>query len=860
MQKTKNALLISSILFPIGYCGPAFAEEIAIEPTAETTDIVADTSAEQLDTIVVSDSSFSQQIGTQRITEKEIATRPTTNGNITELLKNNPNVRFSQNSNSSTSGGEIRPDEVSFHGELYYNNNFIIDGMSNNDNLHPGAGHSAKYTSNTQAYNLPEGGTQSMWINTSLLKSVEAFDSNISAKYGDFTGGVINAELKDPDLSRPSGKIFYRTTRDAWAKFHVDKDKVESFNSATALDQQSQFTKHIFGFNLNQPLSDKAGMLVAYTKTISDIEFYHSVLRDVDSSGNIIDENISEPQRRTNETLLWKGVYLPDNGDLWRLTALYSPHKSKMTRANFKNGGFETMGGGVQVSLEWEKEWDAIKMKSYLGYKRTRDEVANDANDYHGYKYNRGASYPNWVGSSTTSPWGGYGKFYNQKTIYTAKQDFSVKEFDWAGVSHKIIFGWSADYAKAKYVRETDSSNYIYTINNNVICNGADACLDGNQYAYERQYYAQRNIEVNDSNLAAYIEDNAKWKNLEATLGFRVNYNKSLGNTNLSPRFSTSYDVFGDGSTRLFGGANRYYSGSILYRKLSQGISEYVNMTRSFDTSTNQINDWTINRTGSNTVRSLDTRVKTPYANEYVLGISQDFLDSNWTFKWVKRQSRNGFAQQTRYVNGTAYRVFSNDGSRDNDNFTITVQPKSPYKFEYANIGWQLSASRSISKSNFNSYTDTISDNTERAVYKGVLLDNGEVPPSDFNTPWAVSFNLITEFPKWNLTWQQDFKFTQGREYLEANDSKIDCSASYNRAMCGSYMGMATEYTDKVAGSEFAVNWRFIYKVPTYQNQFLELTLDINNVLNRKSASGTAEGTKYYKMGRNFWLGASYNW
>lgn len=819
--------------------------------------------------VIVSGTSFSQQVGTQKLNQEQIEALPSTNGNITELLKSNPAVRFSQSSNSSNTGGEIRPDEVSFHGENYYSNNFILDGMSNNENINPAAGHSAKYSKDAYPYNLPEGGTQSMWIDTSLLKSVEVFDSNVSAKYGDFKGGVVNAELKDPDLSRASGKVFYRTTRSSWADFFIDDKKLDEFNSSTALEQQSHFKKQTYGFNLNQPLSDKASMLFSYSKTVSDIDFYHSKLVEVDKKGKAVRSNFSEPQQRTNETLMWKGVYFPDNGDVWRLTAIYNPHKSKLTRANFKDGGYETTGGGLQVNTDWEKQFDSIKMKTYFGYKQTNDIVENDAQDYSVYRYIQGQDYPNWTNGNpnyTTglyetgaASFGGYGKFKTQKRTFTLKQDFSVNEFDWGNTQHKIIFGWQADYAKAKYERLTNSSTYTYFADSNVICGGDEHCIDGSQYAYTQQYYKTRNLSVNDSNFAVYLEDSMKWNRLDLNLGARVSYNKTMGNTALSPRFSTAYDVFGDGSTRLFGGLNRYYSGSILYRKLSQGISSYERYTRSLDANHN-LTAWKFEGESSATTRSLDNKVKTPYSDEVVLGISQDILNTNWTFKWVNRNSKDDLTQTTRYIDGVGYRTFLNEGDRKNQTFSIEIKPKAFYKFEYAHIGWGLTASRSVSKSNYNTYNDSVSDDSSRAVYNNRLLDNNEVPPSDFNTPWNIGFNLYTDFPKINLKWTQTFKFTQGRKYLEAEDSKVDCSMSSNRTLCGDYYGEATKYKDGKVGSELSVDWRFIYKQPTFRNQFLEVTLDVNNVLNRRSVASSSGSTSYYKMGRNFWLGASYNW
>lgn len=310
-------------------------------PLMASADVSADNfSGETLNEIVVSDTPFSQQTGTQKITEEQIARMPTKDGNITELLRNNPNVQFSNLSDTSEAAGEIAPNEVSIHGAAFYSNNYTIDGLSNNDNLNPASDNSIKGGKDVDGYSpldLPGGGTQSFWIDSSLLKNVEVFDSNISSKYGNFTGGVINAELKDPDLSKSSGKVFYRITRDDWASFKVDNE--EKFQRAESLGSQPQFTKQQYGIVLNQPIGDKAGILFQYSRSESKIPFHHA---NLDEWNN---------QRRTNETFILRGVYLPDNGDLLKATVMYSPHESRYYKANIKNGKFTNTGGGIQVNL-----------------------------------------------------------------------------------------------------------------------------------------------------------------------------------------------------------------------------------------------------------------------------------------------------------------------------------------------------------------------------------------------------------------------------------------------------------------------------------------------------------------------------
>ncbi|WP_406639816.1 TonB-dependent receptor plug domain-containing protein [Pectobacterium brasiliense] len=182
------------------------------------------------DTILVRSTPTSQSMGTQIINAEQIKKMPTGNGSIPELLKNNAAVQFSNTANSSNTPGELAPENVSFHGEKFYNNNFMIDGLSNNSNINPGA-NKGQLDGDPDGYNatdLPAGGTQSFWINSELIESLEVFDSNISAKYGDFTGGVVDAKLMDPKLDNVFGKVSYRTSNDSWTSYHVDSNISET--------------------------------------------------------------------------------------------------------------------------------------------------------------------------------------------------------------------------------------------------------------------------------------------------------------------------------------------------------------------------------------------------------------------------------------------------------------------------------------------------------------------------------------------------------------------------------------------------------------------------------------------------------
>ncbi|MGR3807146.1 TonB-dependent receptor plug domain-containing protein [Pasteurella testudinis] len=832
MQRTKIALFVTGILLGNASFG-AYAEENATQTSLTEIEeaLAVDDSSTTLETIHVSGTPFSQQVGTQKITEEQINNRPLRDGNITELLRNNPNIQFSNTADKSTAAGEIAPNEVSINGEKYYNNNYTIDGLSNNDNLNPAANNALTSGGNdVEGYSptdLPSGGTQSFWVDTSLLKNVEVFDSNISAKYGRFTGGVINAELIDPRLDKSSGKLFYRTTSDAWASFYLQEGTEESYNKAENLGDQPQFTKQQYGIHVSQPLSEKASLLFSYNRSESKIPYHHAYLDQWDT------------QRRINESYLLKGVYLPDNGDLWKATLMYSPHRSEYFKKNIKNGGFTNTGGGFQASLQWDKEFDWGKMSSVMAYKKSGNSVKHEEQNYYNYNNTRGAY--DWCTNAacSSSQFGGYGQFSTERESVTFKQDFSFNTLATAAIEHDLKAGWEYISAGAKYKRDSDSYLNVY---------------NANGYLTSYTLHPARNVSANDDNYAVYIEDSMKWKNLSATIGLRLDRSAFLGNNNLAPRFSTSYDVFGDDSTQLFGGVNRYYSGSVLTYKLRNLIGTRTTCTDTRATGT-------YNCTPATGTSYDVSDLKTPYSDEYVLGFSQKLYDTRLTLKWVNRHSKDQFVRTgstAKNADGVNTYYMTNLGRSKTDTFTLNIKPEQAYQFKYATINWSLGAQISDSESNFSTYAvrETGYD-YDKAIVNGTLKDITQLPTTDYNTPWSAFFTLDTHFPDLRLDWSQRFSYSAG--YRGYTTSSGVCPTDYS--VCGNYVGDVLVYDEYKQGSYFMWDWHFAYKQPTFKTQFLEFTVDINNVLNRRViAASSSSGSSTYKMGRNFWLGVSYNW
>lgn len=837
----------------------AYAAENDIAPADVHTKNPTQTGADQggEDTLIVRSTPTSQTMGTQIITAEQISKMPTRNGSVTELLKNNPNVQFANAADNGNTQGEIQPENVSFHGEKFYQNNYMIDGLSNNNTINPGA-NGGDLTADPDGYSptdLPAGGAQSFWINSELIESVEVFDSNIAAKYGDFTGGVVDAKLKDPDLQKASGRVSFRTTSDSLTEYHVDETIQEDFNQASSLYYQPKFTKKFYSATINQPLSDKAGLIFSYNRQESEIPYYHSII------------GAWENQKRLAETFLLKGNYLADNGDTFRATAMYSPHESTYLKRNVKNGAFTNEGGGYRFNVEWEHLADWGKLSSLVGYQHEQNHIEHAA-DYYASWYSRykneESDQINWYSSGSETAanrsgyYGGYGEFETEKNTYTAKQNYEFNPFRLAQLNHQIDLGWQLDLYDASYRRFRDVylGRSTPTWDSSTVCQAGDSlCIDGEQYYKSRTLYPARSVKGNYTNYAAYLQDSMTWGRLEVTPGLRVSYDNYLENVNIAPRLAASFDVFGDRKSRIFAGANRYYAQNMLAYKLRSGISQYYVETR-----TDASSPWVSSDLTTSSYDYDVSNLKTPYSDELNLGLSQRILDTVWTVKYVHRDGKNQFGRSsTTDENGKKYYVLTNEATTQGDTVSLTIEPISPYKFKYADVNWSLGANYSNNKSSSQTYYDQSSSDDNMVIFKGKLMEKGDMDALDYNTPWTVFLNVDTHIPLLNLNWSQRLGYTSG--YTGYSTSTETCVEG--NIICGNYTGNATLYTEEKYDDYFSYDWRLMYNQPIFKDQSLQISLDILNVFNtavetHKSTSSSSATT--YKTGRQIWLGASWSW
>ncbi|NOQ40954.1 MAG: TonB-dependent receptor plug domain-containing protein, partial [Desulfuromusa sp.] len=160
--------------------------------------------------VLVEASRIAPTTGMIIIDKEMIENLPTRHGSVNEIIGVVPGIQYSESSFNSFAGGEISPPFVSVSGSRYYDNNYTIDGISNNNPLDPAS------DSHNDANKLQRH-PQSQFLNPQIIEQVTVYNSNIPAEFGGFIGGQIDALTISP-TSDFWGEIHFRTTNDNWTK------------------------------------------------------------------------------------------------------------------------------------------------------------------------------------------------------------------------------------------------------------------------------------------------------------------------------------------------------------------------------------------------------------------------------------------------------------------------------------------------------------------------------------------------------------------------------------------------------------------------------------------------------------------
>jgi hypothetical protein len=744
---------------------------------------------------------------------------PQRTNSINEAISILPGVQLSDDAFLSTQGGEILPPAVSISGGKIYDNNFTIDGISNNSLLDPTSDNPV------ELFDV-QGHPQGLFIDPALIEQVTVFDSNVPASHGGFKGGVVEATTLTP-ASFFSGRIFYQTTRDQWTSFHLDPGEKEDFEQSQNHTQQPEFEKHHAGLELHTPLSPNMRLLTSYVQQYSQIPLSHF--------------NEKKNQYRRQENLFVKYLYTPSTASSLNLSWVYSPYEARYFFKNYRNSDYTLHGGGTQVAADYQTIINGHGLKMLMGY-AVSENSRKAPKDAKKWKITPSKGWGESVGTSTSNE-GFFGDLEKTQETFQVKTDLSMAPVSINSTSHQLNAGIDYQHIKGTFDRQ-ETSYYYYSSNldSAVNCDGNTMdCVQGEQYFKTRNVYPENKVTASINQIAAYLEDIIKFKRLELRPGARLSYDDFMYNLNLAPRLAAAFDLFGNRKSVLIAGRNRYYANTLLTYKLREARTPLYGYreTRTVD-GDHQLNDWQL--AAATYSASKYSALETPYSDEYMLGFEQALLGGRLNFKYVERKNRKEFARDLSddTVDGLRFYTLNNNGRSRHQSYQLA------WERQWRNHSILINGTYEETTTSNNSYDVTLEeeDLQEQVWYDGHAIDITELPRTDYNRPWTVNLVYTGRLP-YGFSLSGLAKYRSGYKALKDTNDDIELPDGRELPI----------YDEVNRGGALLLSCRIDWEKLLYQTHILALNIEINNLLNKKVNAGNSDD---YEIGRQVWAGMEY--
>lgn len=646
------------------------------------------------------------QAGKATIEGQELRSLPSHTGSITEAVKGFSGVQFSNDEISSLTGGEIRPPRVTISGAKPYENNFLIDGMSVSNTLNP-SGLDAEGDSVLPSRLDVAGADQTIFYDSSLIDSVTVYSSNVPVKYGNFVGGVVDAELVDPRLDRWHGKIEGRHTRSEWFDLRaVDDDSVSSAN-------QPRFRSNSLFASVDGPVTDKLALLFAASKRWSVIPL---LLEENDGSFS------DKDQRRSNENFFIKTTYTPSGDVKLTLDATYAPYMERRWRPAWpdsewyiKNEALR-LSGSALIGTDWG-ELTAKAAWSQNGF--SRDSASNLRHQVSG---------PGVPAGELVSR-GGLGDAEATNRVIDASLAFDFEEFATRELLWRISSGLDISNVTTDMWNEAAQVE-ILTVPTN------------KRWILTETDYPEFDQTKTLNTLGWYAQTEIQWARFTLTPGLRIDYDDYSFNTNLAPRLKAELDTMGDGALRLVAGASRYYGGQLRAYAFDRYRPSFSRQER-----WNGTVRYSVGADRSYLAKDLET----PHSDEVMGGILGEVAGFKYGLELVHRDHRAQIISKT--AGDNLYKL-TNDGKSTYDGLTVSLARS----FETEHLGthsWSLGMTKSRSKTFNGAYDsdvrlDVFSNNVpydyDRVYYDGAIIDRSDMPAEDYNAPVVVTLSWLGSF------------------------------------------------------------------------------------------------------------------
>ena len=751
-----------------------------------------------------------------------------------------PDPPLSNNFRSGLQQGELTPAEISINGGLPYDNKFLINGMSINNNINP--------TSSIASNNATElqGDSQTVSVNTDLLCNLKILDSNVSAEYGEFTGGVVSAETCAPttQVGEIHGSISYDYTSDSWSKINfADQESLDDYEASTSESQQPFFTKQGISATLYGNINEVVGFNAFGS-------FRHSSIP--------LKTPLSNPsefdQKRTASNYGLELFYTPSNTTTLKVGTQLFENTGDFFNGVFLNSNNTHQSNSESFYINLKNKFDFVLLEQQLNYQTQENSREAENNSFIWTK----SSTKNWNPTLSTQSEGNFGSLEQQEE----KLEYSIKAlfepFQLVNTSHQFKIGGGFGHYEAYWERAETAYNYAISSlptkppkdPQNVICTTPDgsqytACDEGNgtdgQFLKQRTSYLAGKIDIRQDRWHMYIEDLININPfIQTTLGLRADYDSLTKNNNIAPRSSVVIKPFADDRLHITAGWNRYYG----LNSFANELQDQKGYLRTVDERTTSNGDWlpkqidyTINRRSE-----LDS----PYADESVFALNGNLWNINAGLKYVQRENKDQLRRMKNTLEGTTtIQAYDNSGVSESDIMTLSLKTIKPFAFKNSLHSLSLNTDITETNRNFDTYDTTSYTGTPKIYYDGKLIDAEDKPSGDFNIPWTVRLDWNIAFVNIPLNINNYFSYRAGNPAMK----KINAGKS------GSYEENGTSYDTYIPHeTKNAFNWdmRTTYVIPSPKDTKTILGLTINNVINRQNESVSSSGIATPEIGRQF--------
>ena len=777
--------------------------------------------------------------GTSTLSAEAIEAENQGDIDTTELIRKLPNVQLSLDSYqvSDRDIQNLRPSDFVISGGNYYDNNILFDGVQANaigDVTNTNAAH----------YNEVAGQTaQTFYVDPSLIGEISVRDSNVSAEYGDFTGGVVEYTTRKPsDAYHASLAVSYQDDRMVTYRM-ADEDRVDNPDQ---LEPKPDFDILRYSLTADLPVTDEFSLLLAYTRAESTVSYEMS-----DDYGAYSFENSD-----VSENFLVKGVYaLAANLTLEGQVSV-SPYRSEYENSNRVDDRSITHSDGLSAYLKLHGDhagWDWQSQLSYSESDASRDWSGRDH-----FSWPSDAPSIGWC-SSTNCSSGGFGDL--DQTQEDLAFNMKAERFLWDGL---LRFGGEVRQTDVEKIRPEDYFSYSRgTLVSPLDCQGDTvACIEDEVYLTQYQTYGAYEADVSVGNEAFWAEYERDLADVTLRGVLRVSHDDFLDNTNLAPRLTASWQFRPEWFLTV--GANRYYANNMVAYAVRSQYPDSYRYNRYGATNDEGVatpGEWDLvshRRSTDYAQADLDT----PYSDELTAALTIPTpFNGNFRLKGVHRDGKDQFARSPSETVPFEAPTATSDTTRV---YTITNAGESEY--ESISAEWSgsyrnhsLTASMTWSETHrrggLEDYFDEIDGDElqeELLYYQGDIITEEELydiaNAEDFATPFLAS-------AIWTSKWFDDRLNTTVGVYYRGEYETIE--DTYDNI---DVEGISYDVYEKMTIDPYTtVNLNAALELFESQAGRGVLDVRVENLFEDLPYPAGHTGSPYQK-GRTVWLGFNYRY